>query len=106
MAVGVSVLDRPATTVAVELAAYDFRAELHATAHLPDAGGAGVPHHAGAAARVPEGIDQRLDDVAATTRPALRKNRVERGRRKGQALDALGCPVGRDLLAAHSPHLF
>ena len=74
-----------------------------------DLGRGRLPHHAGAAARILEGLDQRLDDLVAVLRAGLHLDRAAQRVRHGapqvEALDALRGPVGGDLLARHAPHL-
>src|SRR5216684_2285165 len=79
------------------------RAHQHPAALGAHLLGTRFPHHPGTLARVAEGLDERLDDLAAQLAP--RQERAERGRREGQALDPLRRPVGGDLLAGHAPHL-
>ncbi len=69
----------------------------------------GLPHHAGPAARVAEGLDQRLDRLAG---PGGRPPQAQRapdavhdGGEQVEALDALRRPIGRNLVARHAPHL-
>ena len=54
-------------------------------------------------------VDQRLDHLAALLRRGRARQRVAQRVRHGapqiEALDALRRPVGRDLVAAHAPHL-
>src|SRR5262245_39071164 len=69
--------------------------------------GTGFPEHAGAAAWVTEGVDQRLDDLATLGGfLLLGPQGVQDGGLQRESLDALSGPVGGDLLAAHSPDLF
>src|SRR5262245_27168031 len=75
---------------------------------LLDLGGARPPNHAGALARVAEGVDERLDDLALVLPGRgglLLEQGVPHGPPQRQPLDALGGPVGGDLPAAHPPDL-
>src|SRR5207244_8667214 len=65
------------------------------------------PHHPRAFARIPERIDQRLDNVGAVAvRRTLRQERVLDRAAKGKTADALCGPIGRNFFAAHPPHFF
>ena len=67
---------------------------------LLDVVGHRLPHLAGAVAGVVELRDERLDLVALVA-----EERGLRGAEEGQALDALGRPVGADLRRGHAPDL-
>ena len=101
--------DGPALGALVPAQALEPGAHVDAAAALLHAGRGRVPHHAGTLARILERVDQGLDDLAVLLRTAPRAQRVaQRVRHRApqvEALDALRGPVGRDLVAAHAPHL-
>src|SRR5208337_5600533 len=62
------------------------------------------PHLAGTKPRILKLVDQSLDHLAlARLKPP--EQSVHHRRDKAQALDPLGCPVGRDLAGGHAPQL-
>src|SRR4029078_10306524 len=76
------------------------RLEPDLAAELLDAGRHLLPHLARSVARVLELPDQRLDLVAAVAEEGGLG-----GAEEGQALDALGGPLGAQLRGRHAPHL-
>ncbi len=77
----------------------DGRVHPHLAAVGDDLVGHRLPHLPRAEARVVELVDQRLDVVLVAEERGLG------GREERQALDALGGPLGADLVGRHAPHL-
>src|SRR5262245_31895584 len=105
LTLSVGVRERPEAGGFIVTALADALAHFDIAAERPNLGRAGLPHHTRAAARIAEGVEQRLDDRAILLR-LLRSDGVPDGGAQRQALDPLGGPVGGNLLAAHAPHFF
>ena len=74
--------------------------------HLPYARGARLPHHAGTQSRVAKRIDQSFDQLGLVPPASFGQQPILDRRCQRQTLDALGGPIGGNLLAAHAPHFF
>ena len=100
--------DGPALGIGVPAQAVEPGAHMDLAAALFHAARGRLPHHARTLAGILERLDERLD-LLAVGRTASGCDRVAQRVRHGapqvEALDALRRPVGRDLVAAHAPHL-
>ena len=93
----------PATGRADEPGRSAAHPDLAPLLHRPPRGG--LPHHARSLPRITERADECLDLLRPILRLPLGHDGVPDRACQRQPLDPLRRPIGRDLLAAHAPHL-
>src|SRR5579885_2558295 len=97
-------LCRPCLAFAIEGELVEAAVHENAAAKLFDFDRRGLPHHAGAPARIAERFDESLSPFSAPgSKPKRALATVKDRFRKIEALDSLRRPIGRDLVAIHAP---
>ncbi len=106
LALGAGRGEAPAPAIPAEL--LECMAHQYGVAALDHLVARGLPHHAGATARIAEAFQQRLGFhavIGALVQPQRALEAIEHRLAEAEPLDALCGPIGGDFVAGHAPHL-